>query len=399
MRKYDVMVGGHICLDLIPDLSDLKITGKGIGSVIVPGKLLNIGACSISTGGAVSNTGFALAKLGAKVAFSTKIGDDHFGRIILSEMRKYGGVEGVSLSKSLDSSYTVVISPPRTDRSFLHCTGANDEYSSRDLPLGIMRDSRIFHFGYPSLMRRVADNDGAELLKIFKAAKRCGCVTSLDMSLPDPDSFFGRVDWRKVLSRVLPHVDIFLPSFEEAFFMLDKRRYMQMKRKVGAGDMSFATAPGEIAKIAEEALKLGAAVSCLKIGTRGWLLRTDGIGAKSPLAGLLGGGSAAWSQKCIWCPAYKAENFAGSTGSGDSSIAGFLMAFSAGMRPEDCLKAAVCAGWQNVQKADSLSGIRTWRETLALTRSGRLPVFDPELDGRGWIFDEGTGVWRREEKQ
>ncbi len=394
MGTYDIIVGGHICLDLIPDLSSLNMIGTDIASIIVPGKLLNIGTCSISTGGAVSNTGFALAKLGAKVAFSTKLGNDHFGRIILSEMKKYGGAEGISLSKKIDSSYTVVISTPRTDRVFLHYTGANDEYNSRDLPLNIMRNSRIFHFGYPSLMRRVADNDGVELLKIFKFAKSCGCVTSLDMSLPDPDSFFGRVDWKKVLSRVLPYVDIFLPSFEEAFFMLDKKRYLELKKKVGAGDMAFASDPEDISKIADEALSLGVAVSCLKIGTRGWILKTDGIEKKSPLSDIFGNNVLAWCRRSIWCPAYKTNNFAGSTGSGDSSIAGFLRALLAGMNPEDCLKVAVCVGWQNVQKADSLSGIKTWKETVSLIKTKKLPVFNPNIDKHGWRFNKDTGVWK-----
>ena len=64
-------------------------------------------------------------------------------------------------------------------------------------------------------------NEGAELLQIFEIAKSAGAITSLDMALPDPTSDSGNAPWQKILEKVLPYVDIFLPSIEEAYFMLD----------------------------------------------------------------------------------------------------------------------------------------------------------------------------------
>ena len=54
-KQYDVMAAGHLCLDIIPRFTD---TGaKEITDVMRPGKLVNVEAATVSTGGPVSNTG------------------------------------------------------------------------------------------------------------------------------------------------------------------------------------------------------------------------------------------------------------------------------------------------------------------------------------------------------
>lgn len=58
----DVIVSGHMCLDLLPDMRDVPLDGMAS-----PGRLFEIGALEMSTGGAVSNTGLALHKLGIDV--------------------------------------------------------------------------------------------------------------------------------------------------------------------------------------------------------------------------------------------------------------------------------------------------------------------------------------------
>lgn len=395
MKEYEILSAGHICLDLIPDLSSLKFEAGSFASVFVPGKLLNIGKCSISTGGSVSNTGFALSKYGAKVAFSTRIGNDDFGRIILSEMKKYGNTSGVALSENSHTSYTVVLSSPYADRIFLHCTGTNDEYSSENLPLDMMRKSQLFHFGYPPLMKKVAEQGGSELIKIFRTAKECGCVTSLDMSLPDPDSFYGKLDWIKILEELLPYVDIFLPSLEEAFYMLDKNRYLELKNKAGAGEFAYKLLPSKIEELSLKSLSLGASISALKLGTRGWMMTISDLSKNQGLQKILSTNLELWNKRKLWCPAFKTDNFVGATGSGDCSIAGFLRALSLGMTAEFALKAAVCAGWQNVQRADALSGIRTWKETVELIESGNIATFDPELEGSDWRYDTDLKIWEK----
>ena len=43
-------------------------------------------------------------------------------------------------------------------------------------------------------MRRMIERDGAELADLFRRARAAGATTSLDLTMPDPNSFSGRVD-------------------------------------------------------------------------------------------------------------------------------------------------------------------------------------------------------------
>jgi len=54
-----VIVGGHLCLDLVPALSGPP--------VIQPGRLVQVGPLALSAGGCVGNTGLTLASLGVPV--------------------------------------------------------------------------------------------------------------------------------------------------------------------------------------------------------------------------------------------------------------------------------------------------------------------------------------------
>ncbi len=82
-------------------------------------------------------------------------------------------------------------------------------------------------------MERLFLDDGEELAAIFERARARGVTTSLDMSLPDPESPSGRVDWDAVLRRVLPNVDLFLPSIEEVLYFLERDAFLQKRAEAG----------------------------------------------------------------------------------------------------------------------------------------------------------------------
>ncbi len=80
-RAHDVVVAGHICLDLIPRLRD--------SPALEPGGLTVVGPAVVSTGGAVANTGLALHRLGTSVAMMGKVGTDAFGRVVLDLLAQH----------------------------------------------------------------------------------------------------------------------------------------------------------------------------------------------------------------------------------------------------------------------------------------------------------------------
>jgi len=70
-NKKNVVVAGHICLDIIPKmLTEANV----INDILRPGKLVNVGNARIPTGGSVSNTGLALNCLGINVKLMGKCG-------------------------------------------------------------------------------------------------------------------------------------------------------------------------------------------------------------------------------------------------------------------------------------------------------------------------------------
>ena len=320
-QQIEVVIAGHICLDIIPAF-------PAHGAALEPGTLIKMGPATISTGGAVSNTGLALHRLGIKTQLMGKVGDDLIGRAILDFIGPTLAA-GMIVTKGETSSYTVVINPPGIDRTFLHCTGANDTFTAGDIDAKKLTGARLFHFGYPTLMQRIYNDGGREMEKIFRQAKQAGLTTSLDMSYPDPKSEAGQVDWSAWLQRVLPHADIFLPSLDE----------MQLMLHTQAG------AP----EIASQLCGWGAKIAGLKMGDKGLYVR--------------------WPDRELHVPCFRV-NVAGTTGAGDATIAGFLAGILRGLPAEETMTLAAAVGAYCCEAPDATSGIRSWDETRQRIQAG-----------------------------
>jgi sugar/nucleoside kinase (ribokinase family) len=197
MTRTAIVAAGHCCLDIFPSFFE-----QSDGN-LVPGKLIDVGPAVLAPGGSVSNVGLALHRLGAPVRLLGKVGDDEFGRILLDCFARAGAelAEDMLVGSGETTSYSIVISQPGHDRIFLHCPGANHTFSATDIAQRDLTGAAMFHFGYPPLMARMYQNEGAELLEILQEAKSRGAFTSLDMALPDPRSSAGKVDWRGILEK------------------------------------------------------------------------------------------------------------------------------------------------------------------------------------------------------
>ncbi|QGQ94587.1 carbohydrate kinase family protein [Paenibacillus psychroresistens] len=392
--EAEVIVAGHICLDIIPTISEKK---GGLDALFVPGKLVDIGPAVIATGGAVPNTGLALHRLGSDVQLMGKVGDDQFGAAIIEVLRQHGDniVEGMIVAPGEHSSYTIVINPPNVDRIFLHCTGANDTFSSADLNVEQLDGVRLFHFGYPPLMRKMYEEQGEELKLLLSKARESGLTVSLDLAKPDPESAAGRADWRTILSKALPFVDVFLPSFEEIFYMLHRERYEEMLRKAPAGDILPFVDGTLLSDIAEELLAMGVAVVGLKLGEHGLYVRTTADSARLAASGLCTPVEEkldSWTARELLAPCFKVDVI-GTTGAGDCTIAGFLCGMLQGLSLEDALQIAVGVGACNVEQADATSGIPLLAKLQERITNGWAKR-EMKLDLPGWHATE-DGLWSK----
>jgi len=390
-RSFDVVVAGHVCLDLIPRFEN---SGPAtMGEIIVPGKLVNIRSAAISTGGAVSNTGLALIKLGVKTMLMGKIGDDFFAEGVRARFREWGPDtdQAMTVVPGEDTSYSIVLAPPGIDRAFLHCPGANNTFSSRDINYDLVAKARLFHLGYPPLMRELFTGGGAELLTIYRRVKDLGVTTSIDMTLPDQNSESGRVEWATLLEKLLPYVDIAPLSAEEAMFMLNRPRFDELKRCSGQGAPICAYAAEEFEWIARKLLELGAAIAPVKCGHRGMLLCTAAADRIKRIGAVAPQNTAEWADRALWEEPFLVDEVASTVGAGDSAIAGFLAAMLRGCGPEHALKTACCVGGQNVKVFDAVSGIHDWDQTQAMIADWPKRR---QAAGDSWLYDEAHRVWK-----
>lgn len=364
-----VIAAGHICLDITPVFPAGKQAGR-IGDILIPGKLIRMDGASVHTGGSVANTGLALKLLGNDVTLLGKVGDDVFGGLVKRILAGYGA-GGLITDREGSTSYSVVLAVPGIDRIFLHNPGANDSFSAGDIPEEALAEAVLFHFGYPPLMRRMYAEGGRELTEMFRRVRAAGAATSLDLAAVDAESEAGREDWRGILSRALPEVDLFEPSFEELCFMLDRPRYEALAGM--GGDM---TERREILpdadRLARQCLEMGCGAVLVKCGLSGMIYRTGTADRLAHVGSRLKLDPARWADRAGWQPCFRAETVRSATGAGDVSIAAWLTALLQGEDPDTCARLAAAEGAASVSGYDALSGILSLEELKARIADGRM---------------------------
>jgi sugar/nucleoside kinase (ribokinase family) len=394
--KLNAVVAGHICLDIIPSFDHLQ-PGQ-FEQLFKPGHLVTTGKAVFSTGGSVSNTGLALHLLGITTRLVAKVGDDAFAPVVRSLVNRFGPhlADDITSDPAVATAYTVIINPPGTDRIFLHCPGANDDFGADDVRYELLDQVSLFHFGYPPIMRRMHIDAGSQLVEVLRRAKLTGVTTSLDLTFPDPSSSGGKADWPAIFRRALPHVDVFVPSFEELLFTLRRYLYEELAQDYSprgdtGGDVLKRATPELLTSLSDELLSMGVKVALIKLGERGLYLRTASGEALRNMGRAAPADPQAWANIELWAPCFEVH-VAGTTGSGDATIAGFLAALLRDFDPIRAVNTAVAVGACNVEAADALGGLCSWEATQARMQTAwpRKPM---TLTTPGWGCDPSTGVW------
>ena len=368
-KNKKAVVAGHICLDITPVIP--KQASSDLKEILVPGRLLNVGAADIHTGGAVANTGLAMKFLGADVSLVGKIGRDAFGEMILSITDRYGASEGLIQSSSDSTSYSVVLAVPGVDRIFLHNPGANNTFCAEDLPMDRIFEAALFHFGYPPQMKRLYENGGEELIRIMRTVQEAGAATSLDLCAVDPDTEAGRADWNAILAKTLPYVDLFVPSAEELLFMLDRAQYEELHRNYPGRDLTEVLDPErDIKHLGRKCLAMGAGIVLLKCGAMGMYFCTASKERLDAVSEKLSLDPAGWADLEWFEKSFRPEKILSGTGAGDTSAAAFLTSILNGEGPEKCVRYATATGACCVAAYDALSGLKSFKELDRMIAAG-----------------------------
>lgn len=358
--QYDAIVAGYLGVDITPVFPCARASVP-LGELLRPGKLIQMEGISFALGGVVANTGLAMRKFGKRIELMGLVGNDTLGDIVLNKLREQGVSSGIRRTSRESTAYGIVIAPPGMDRIFLENPGCNGIFCTDDIDYKTVARGRLFHFGYPTIMQALFVNDGAELRNLMARVHELGVATSLDMTLPDPDSPAGKADWQNILATVLPHVDIFVPSIEELLFMLEPECYAAYLAEAGNGDIINVIPRDLYAKLGRRILALGVKILMIKAGHQGAYVCTGDI-EKLNTATTLKLSSNSWNNHEVWIPAFPADpaRIKNACGAGDCAVAGLLSAMLDGADVETAGRYAMLAGRDNLYGVDALAGLADW---------------------------------------
>jgi sugar/nucleoside kinase (ribokinase family) len=194
----------------------ISVAGTLVADLIIrpirvwPGKGQNahVDHIEMLSGGAVANTGMALARLGVPVSALAAVGGDNIGNVVKDSVRQWAARDGITVINSSRTTTSVVVVSEDGDRCFLSAPGACDHFSltpeqvEKEVALG----SRALHVGYAMIIPAL---DGEPLAKVMRRATQLGALTSLDVT------YFDGRPWPDLL-KLMPEIDLFCPSLIEA---------------------------------------------------------------------------------------------------------------------------------------------------------------------------------------
>lgn len=263
-RDFDCVICGTCVVDAL--VRPMPLT-RPIGG----GRLIHVEPIELTTGGIVCNTGIDVRRLGMRVAAASLVGDDHWSDIIRTRLTA-AGIDGggIETHPSRATSTTAAFIDPSGERSFAHHVGApaaiDGAFISRHLPL--FARGRCAVIGYFGLLPGLEP----EIAPAVAAVRATGCRVALETA-----GSGGSLD---MLAPALPHVDVFVPSLDEAVRQTgrdDPRAILASYRERGARGIL--------------GVKLGTAGAVLSAGA-GDIVEIPCIPAPGPVADTTGAGDA-----------------------------------------------------------------------------------------------------------
>lgn len=185
------------------------IFGSPIDALPVAGELARIDRYLLSVGGCAADAAAALRRLGVTSKLVGKVGMDLLGDFVLRDLERLGiDPSFVVRSGNQPTSCTFILNVRRQDRRFIHCFGANADFSLADIDHHALDGARALYVGgYLATPALRAEH----LVQLFGEAKQRGLITALDVVIPA-----GAPASVADVQEVLPLTDVFLPNNDEA---------------------------------------------------------------------------------------------------------------------------------------------------------------------------------------
>jgi sugar/nucleoside kinase (ribokinase family) len=215
--------------------------------------------------------------------------------------------------KGVPTSATILNIRPNGERPALHVRGASDHFDVAPELYDTVFAAPIIHLGGTGLLKKL---DGPQSLTLLKEAKKRGCIVTFDLIAANAET-------AAIVKPLLPYIDYFMPSIEEA------------------RDMSGQASAEDCAKFY---LDHGAKCCVFTLGGDGaYYAHSDGTRLTSP--------------------AY-AVDVVDTTGCGDAFDAGFIASLHHNMDVETSLRFAQAAAGLVATGLGSDAGIQSFEHTL-----------------------------------
>jgi sugar/nucleoside kinase (ribokinase family) len=230
-QPFDLVVVGDVNADLVLTGDVTPVFGQ-VEKLLDDASLLIGGSATIFACGA--------ARLGLRVAFVGKVGDDVFGRFMVEALEQRGiDTGGIVRDPVVKTGLTVILSRGQ-DRAMLTYAGTIGALRYDEIDLGILDRARHVHMGSYFLLEQLLP----DVPRLFAEAQRRGLTVSLDTNYDPAER------WASGIEETLQHVDIFLPNETELMRITGTRSWREGLTRAAQ------TVPAVVAKLGGE----GAAV-------------------------------------------------------------------------------------------------------------------------------------------
>lgn len=307
---HDVSVVGLYILDVL---------GCPVTSIPEGGNVTFIDEIRLTVAGTAGGTVVDTAKLGLKSLAVGAVGDDEKADWVLATMERHGiDISAMQRLQGVPTSATILNVRPNGERPALHVRGASDHFDLQPSMYEQVFAAPIVHLGGTGLLKKL---DGEPSRILLEQAKLRGCTTTFDLIAASAET-------AAIVEPLLPFIDYFMPSIEEAM------------------EMSGQKTPADCARYFTDK---GAQCCVFTLGSEGaYYAHTDGTR--------------------LQLPAYVVD-VVDTTGCGDAFDAGFICALHHKMNPEDAIWFAQASAALVATGLGSDAGIISFDDTLDRTKT------------------------------
>ncbi len=213
MKKFDIIALGELNVDLILN----QIEGEP-----EIGKEKFAKQMTLTLGSSTAIFAANAAALGAKVAFCGMIGNDSFGDLVETSLKKKGVDTSYLIRQDKHATGATICMSYDEDRANLTYQGAMDFMSLDDINPEIFKETKHIHISSIYMQSGVK----RDLMKILELCKENGVTTSLDTQW-DPEE-----KWDLDYKTILPMLTVFMPNETELKFLTHSENLEEAIEKI-----------------------------------------------------------------------------------------------------------------------------------------------------------------------